>query len=107
MQEIAEDEQAARAGARDETGEPREIGGGRPARKRDAGGTKRRTLAEMHVGDEERFLAGPVERTLGAELHALSGDRRVQHTVSRGVGITGLEFGCGAHRVSWTGDTTG
>ena len=36
---------------------------------------KRRRFAEMNVGDEQCALAGPVQRALGIELHALAAQR--------------------------------
>ena len=48
--------------------QPREVGGGRAARQRDAAGAERRRLAEVHVGDEQRALARPVQRALGEQL---------------------------------------
>ena len=51
-----------------------ERSGRRPARDRYARGTKRRCLAEVWIGDEQRARTLPVRRALGQQHEPLTGD---------------------------------
>ena len=75
--------------ALDQRGQPREVGGGRAARQRHAARAKRRGLAEMNVGDEQRALARPVQRALGVQRDALAADDGVEHAVGRRDAVAG------------------
>ena len=82
VQEVAEhDETRAPACARPDATSALRSRGGRAAWHGDAARAKRRCLAEVHVGDEQRRFARPVERALGEQLHVFPAERRLDTAI--------------------------
>src|SRR5687768_5193381 len=79
VQEVAEEDHAPRAGARERTLEPVDVLARRSRRHRDAELAEARRLAEMEVGDEERFPARPVRGFLGEEDQLFAGYFALNH----------------------------
>ena len=91
VQEVAEHDEARRAACRKKPRQPREIRRRRAARNRHAAGAKRRTLAEVHVGDEQRVLSRPAERALGVQHDALAAHDCCERTIGHGRGSRASE----------------
>jgi hypothetical protein len=96
VEEIAQDDEALRAGEVERVGEAREVGGRCAARDGDAGVAEGGGFAEVGVGEEECAFARPIGAAVGEEDQILGRERREDGADERWVALEVSPFGRGA-----------
>jgi hypothetical protein len=87
MQQITEKNQRARPGPFDQIGQTRQVGAGGSVRHRDAVCAKGRSLADVHVGDDQHRARFPERRAFRQEQPIVAGDRRLDGVRAHGTGV--------------------
>lgn len=95
MQEIAQHDEPLRARRGKQARQTREIACRGAAGQGHSAGTKRRRLAQMHIGDKQRTPPRPVKRPVGKQRNVLAGEHHrfgfvAQHAFSRQHGASRL-----------------
>lgn len=103
VEEVAQDDEALRAGEVEGVGEAREVGGRCAARDGDARVAEGGGLSEVGVGEEECAFARPIGASVGEEDQILGRERREGGADERWVALEVSPFGRGASLSIGTG----